>query len=85
MTARIYNPSESIVFHKTTAPYGGLFIMASGYSSYVNEIIIPSSEYLYQALYCTAYPEIQAEIIAQDIGMKKYFDLPLLELYYYQN
>ncbi len=85
MTARIYTPSESIVFHKTTAPYGGLSIMAFGYSLYVIEITIPSSEYLYQALHYTAYPEIQAEIIAQDIGIKKYFDLPLLELYYYQN
>lgn len=85
MTARIYNPFESIVFHKTKVPYGGHYIMASRYCLYVNEIIIPSSEYLFQALHYTAYPEIHAEITAQDIGMKKYFDLPLLELYYYKN
>ncbi|MBK8623990.1 MAG: NADAR family protein [Saprospiraceae bacterium] len=70
MESRIYNLSESIVFHKTTAPYGGLSNMASGYSLYVNEIIIPTSEHLYQALRYTAFPEIQAEIIAQDNGMK---------------
>jgi len=70
MTTRTYSISESIVFHKTTAPYGGLSNMASGYSLYVNEIIIPSSEHLYQVMRYTAYPEIQAEIIDQDNAMK---------------
>jgi ribA/ribD-fused uncharacterized protein len=70
MTTRTYSISECIAFHKTTAPYGGLSNMASGYSLYVNEIIIPSSEHLYQAMRYTAYPEIQAEIIAQDNAMK---------------
>lgn len=70
MTTRTYSISESIVFHKTTAPYGGLSNMASGYSLYVNEIIIPSSEHLYQAMRYTSYPDIQAEIIVQDNAMK---------------
>lgn len=70
MEARIYNPNEVISFRKTTEAFGGLSNMASGYSLYVNDIIIPSSEHLYQAMRYSINPDIQHEIISQDNAMK---------------
>lgn len=67
---REYNISDSLVFRKTKEQFGGLSNMASGYALYVNEIIIPSAEHLYQVMRYSAYPEIQAEIISQDNAMK---------------
>lgn len=70
MDIRNYNSKEAIVFRKTTEAFGGLSNMASGYALYVNEIIIPSSEHLYQAMRYPTNPEIQFEIISQDNAMK---------------
>lgn len=70
MSTRIYKAKESIVFRKTTEPFGGLSNMASGYALYINEIIVPSSEHLYQAMRYPTHPEIQFEIISQDNAMK---------------
>uniref|UniRef100_UPI0040488891 NADAR family protein n=1 Tax=Flavobacterium sp. TaxID=239 RepID=UPI0040488891 len=70
MNNRNYNLKESIVFRKTTQPFGGLSNMASGYALYINEVIIPSSEHLYQAMRYPTNPEIQFEIISQDNAMK---------------
>jgi ribA/ribD-fused uncharacterized protein len=70
MQERIYNINEVISFRKTTEAFGGLSNMASGYHLFVNDIIIPSAEHLYQAMRYPLYPNIQAEIIAQDNGMK---------------
>ncbi len=70
METRNYNLSESIVFRKTTEPFGGLSNMASGYCLYINEVILPSSEHLYQAMRYPTNPEIQFEIISQDNAMK---------------
>lgn len=70
MANRIYNSKEAIVFRKTTEPFGGLSNMASGFSLYVNEVIIPSSEHFYQAMRYPTQPEIQNEIIGQDNAMK---------------
>lgn len=70
MNIRKYNSDEAIVFRKTTAPFGGLSNMASGFSLYINEIIVPSSEHLYQAMRYPTNPEIQFEIISQDNAMK---------------
>lgn len=67
---RNYNLKEAIVFRKTTQPFGGLSNMASGYALYINEVIIPSSEHLYQAMRYPTNPEIQFEIISQDNAMK---------------
>jgi ribA/ribD-fused uncharacterized protein len=67
---RIYKPNEVISFRKTNEEFGGLSNMASGYSIFVNNIIIPSSEHLYQAMRYSLYPEIQHEIISQDNAMK---------------
>lgn len=70
MQERIYHKNEVISFRKTTEEFGGLSNMASGYSLFVNDIIIPSAEHLYQAMRYPLYPNIQAEIIAQDNAMK---------------
>ena len=70
MNIRNYNSKEAIVFRKTTEPFGGLSNMASGFSLYINEIIVPSSEHLYQAMRYPTNPEIQFEIISQDNAMK---------------
>ena len=70
MEKRIYNPKEVISFRKTTEAYGGLSNMASGYGLYINDLIIPSSEHLYQAMRYPLLPEIQHEIISQDNAMK---------------
>jgi ribA/ribD-fused uncharacterized protein len=70
MEKRIYNPNEVISFRKTTEAFGGLSNMASGYGIYVNSIIIPSAEHLYQAMRYPLIPDIQHEIISQDNGMK---------------
>lgn len=70
MENRIYKVTDSIVFRKTTAPFGGLSNMASGFSLYVNEVIVPSSEHLYQAMRYPTNPDIQFEIISQDNAMK---------------
>lgn len=70
MEERIYNPNDVIVFRKTTEAFGGLSNMASGFSLYINHIIIPSSEHLYQAMRYPLFPEIQFEIISQQNAMK---------------
>ena len=70
MEIRKYNTKDAIVFRKTTEAFGGLSNMASDYALYINEIIIPSSEHLYQAMRYPTNPEIQHEIIIQDNAMK---------------
>lgn len=70
MNSRIYTSKDAIVFRKTTEPFGGLSNMASGFSLYINEVIVPSSEHLYQAMRYPTNPEIQNEIISQDNAMK---------------
>lgn len=66
---REYKISESVTFAKTTAKFGGFSNMASGYSLFVNEINIPSSEALYQACKFPLYPEIQEKIIKASNAM----------------
>lgn len=60
---KIYNISECAVFSKTTAAYGGLSNMASGYSLFVNEINIANSEILYQCCRFPLFPKLQQDII----------------------
>lgn len=62
---RIYSLSEVISFSSTKGKFGGLSNMAPGYSLFVNEIIIPNSEALYQACRFPLFPELQEEIIKQ--------------------
>ena len=70
MSARRYLISESILFRKTKEEFGGLSNMAAGYSLYVNEVIIPTSEHLYQACRFPDYPNIQWDIINEKSPMK---------------
>jgi ribA/ribD-fused uncharacterized protein len=43
--------------------------MASGFGLFLNDLIIPSSEHLYQAMRFPLFPDIQHEIISQDNAM----------------
>lgn len=67
---KIYNISECAVFSKTTAAYGGLSNMASGYSLFVNEINIANSEILYQCCRFPLFPKLQQEIISIENPME---------------
>ena len=69
ITERIYKKGEVITFKSTKGQYGGLSNMAPGYSIRVNDVIIPSSEALYQACRFPLFPEIQHEIIEQNSPM----------------
>jgi ribA/ribD-fused uncharacterized protein len=67
---RTYKLSDTIIFHKTTAAYGGLSNMAAGYSLNINDVIIPSAEHLYQLCRFPRNPEIQWQIITEPNPMK---------------
>ena len=69
MNLHTYNKSEAAIFKSTKATFGGLSNMASGYTIFVNGVMILSSEALYQALKFTAYPDIQHKIISQKSPM----------------
>ncbi|WP_346986004.1 NADAR family protein [Chryseobacterium sp. POE27] len=60
---REYNTKEIVTFAKTENKFGGLSNMAPGYSLFINEINIQSSEILYQACRFPLFPLIQKEII----------------------
>jgi ribA/ribD-fused uncharacterized protein len=65
ISERTYNKKEVITFSKTTAEFGGLSNMASGYSLFINETNIANTEILYQACRFPLFPKIQQEIISQ--------------------
>ncbi len=65
VTERVYDINEVITFSNTKGKFGGLSNMAPGYSLFVNEIIIPNSECLYQACRFPLFPDIQQLIINQ--------------------
>jgi len=60
---REYNTKEILSFAKTENKFGGLSNMAPGYSLFINEVNIQSSEILYQACKFPLFPLIQNEII----------------------
>lgn len=76
---RTYKKEEVITFRSTKESFGALSNMASGFSILVNDVIIPSSEALYQACRYPLFPAIQEEIINQNSPMtakmisKKYY------------
>ncbi len=71
MTAiRTYNLTDSVVFRKTKEEFGGLSNMAPGFSIYVNEVIIPTSEHLYQACRFPDNPKLQWDIINEKSPMR---------------
>lgn len=62
---RLYNRDEIITFSKTNEAFGELSNMSSAFPLFVNDIIIPSSEALYQAMRYSLFPKAQNEIIRQ--------------------
>lgn len=62
---RIYKRNESIVFRKTKEEFGGLSNMAAGFPIKIFNVIILSSEALYQACRYPNDPEIQMKIISE--------------------
>jgi ribA/ribD-fused uncharacterized protein len=70
MGMRCYDINNCIAFRKTKEAFGGLSNMSSGYSINIHDVIIPSSEHLYQACRFPDYPELQWEIINEPSPMK---------------
>lgn len=62
---RLYNTHEVITLSKTNEAFGELSNMSSSFPLFVNDIIIPSSEALYQAMRYSLFPKAQNEIIRQ--------------------
>lgn len=67
---RTYPLSDCIAFRKTKEAFGGLSNMAAGYSLYVNDVIIPTAEHLYQACRFPNHPDIQWDILNEKSPMK---------------
>lgn len=62
---RTYKKNEVAIFRSTKQEHGGLSNMASGYVLKVNDIIILSSEALYQACRYPHLPEVQERILLE--------------------
>lgn len=71
---RTYKKDECITFKSTKGKYGGLSNMAPGFSIYIGNQFIRTSEVLYQALRFPDYPEIQKKLIdfPSPISAKKF-------------
>ncbi|WP_121967476.1 NADAR family protein [Myroides sp. N17-2] len=69
LKVREYKTDEVITFAKTSGKFGGLSNMAPGYSLFVNEVNIQSSELLYQAFRFSLFPLIQEEIFRAENPM----------------
>jgi ribA/ribD-fused uncharacterized protein len=70
MAIRTYSISDCIAFRKTKEVFGGLSNMAAGYSLYINDIIVPTSEHLYQACRFPENPDLQWAIINEKSPMR---------------
>lgn len=62
---RMYHIDQVITFSKTNEAFGELSNMSSKFPLFINDIIIPSSEALYQAMRYSLFPKAQNEIIKQ--------------------
>ena len=60
---RKYNYKDIITFAKTDGKFGGLSNMSPGFTLFINEVNIQSSEILYQACKFSLFPNIQEEIM----------------------
>lgn len=69
LNLREYKINEVVTFAKTNDKFGGLSNMAPGYSLFVNEVNIQSSELLYQALRFPLFPGIQENIFRTENPM----------------
>lgn len=63
--SKVYDAEQSCIFRKTKEQFGGLSNMASGFPLRINNIIIPSSEALYQACRFPNLPDVQSRILNQ--------------------
>lgn len=63
---RVYERSESVVFHRTKEQHGQLSNMAGGFPLTVNSLHVASSEALYQACRFPHLPDVQRRIIGQN-------------------
>ena len=66
---RKYKANNVITFAKTSGPYGALSNMAPGFSLFINETNVQSSEILYQACRYPLFPDIQENIIREQNPM----------------
>jgi predicted NAD-dependent protein-ADP-ribosyltransferase YbiA (DUF1768 family) len=73
MSQHLYNKENTIIFCKTKEAYGGLSNMAGGYPIRMGDMLIKTSEHLYQALKYID-PAIQMELvsIASPMGAKMF-------------
>jgi len=67
---RTYKIEDSVIFRKTKGEFGSLSNMAPGFSIHVNEVLIPTSEHLYQACRFPNNPGLQWDIIRERNPMK---------------
>lgn len=65
ISTRRYVSAEVISFAKTSANFGELSNMAPKFPLFINDVLIPSSECLYQACKFPLFPNIQKEIIEE--------------------
>lgn len=65
MEIREYITNDVVFFQKTKESFGGLSNMAAGYSVFINGVIIPTVEHLYQACKFPLFPDIQEQILAE--------------------
>lgn len=67
---KIYNKSEVCFFSKAKDQWGEFGNMSGGFKfRIIREVLIPSSENLYQAMRFTEFPSVQKEIMEQKSGM----------------
>lgn len=66
---RIYLRDQCVCFRKTREQWGGLSNMASGYPVRVGDILVPSSEALYQSMRFPHLPEVQQRLFDQNSSM----------------
>lgn len=65
ISTRKYISADVISFAKTSAKFGELSNMAPQFPLFINEIVIPSSECLYQACKFPLFPSIQKMIVEE--------------------
>lgn len=70
ISIRKYLSADVISFAKTSAKFGELSNMAPKFPLFINEIIVPSTECLYQACKFPLFPNIQKMIIEERNPMK---------------
>lgn len=63
LAERVNQTNEVITFSKTSGAYRGLSNRAPGYSLFVNEVNIQSSEILYKTIRFSLFPAIQERLV----------------------